>query len=205
MPDLAVWTSGRPSRLRRPPRMRRARITHLGRGQRQSPTPIRKPVAEKLGMNGKVTPRSIAYIAILVYFALTNASGWMPDYYNISLPQMYDFIVDFFEIPTRSSAARNRADDLLTWWKNPAFYPLSSMIIGSVFNAIATQDGMELLFEAAPWTSPGGYPPHDNAVYGRRMAENVADGDEMAGGERWRDSAKVARGGVALMSDHQQP
>ncbi|KAJ7661179.1 hypothetical protein B0H17DRAFT_1212296 [Mycena rosella] len=82
----------------------------------KSTMPIWKPVAQRLGMNGKVMPRSIAYIAILVYFTLTNASGWTPDYYNILLLQMCNFIVDFFEAPTHGLAACKCANDLLTWW-----------------------------------------------------------------------------------------
>ncbi|KAJ6605529.1 hypothetical protein DFH09DRAFT_1353912 [Mycena vulgaris] len=82
---------------------------------------VRKPIAEMLGMKGKVTPRSIAYIVILVYFAVTNASVWTAEYYGISFPQMYDFIVDFFEAPAAGTAARKRADDLLTWWHKQIF------------------------------------------------------------------------------------
>ncbi|KAJ6576089.1 hypothetical protein DFH09DRAFT_1361694 [Mycena vulgaris] len=82
---------------------------------------VRKPIAEMQGMKGKVTPRSIAYIVILVYFAVTNASVWTAEYYGISFPQMYDFIVDFFEAPAAGTAARKRADDLLTWWHKQIF------------------------------------------------------------------------------------
>ncbi|KAJ7451306.1 hypothetical protein FB451DRAFT_1566214 [Mycena latifolia] len=82
---------------------------------------VRKCVADLLGMNGKVTPRSIAYIVILVYFALTNASTWMPEYYGVSLPQMYDFIVDFFDTPAPGTAAKARVDALLAWWNKQIF------------------------------------------------------------------------------------
>ncbi|KAJ6540164.1 hypothetical protein DFH09DRAFT_1368566 [Mycena vulgaris] len=81
----------------------------------------RKAVCEILGMNGKVTPRSIAYVAILVYFAFTNAGNWTTEYYGVSFPQMYDFIVDFFEAPKAGTGARKRADDLLTWWNKKIF------------------------------------------------------------------------------------
>ncbi|KAJ7462485.1 hypothetical protein FB451DRAFT_1266898 [Mycena latifolia] len=49
---------------------------------------VPKCVTDLLGMIGKVTPRPIAYIVILVYFALTNASTWMPEYYVAADPQI---------------------------------------------------------------------------------------------------------------------
>jgi hypothetical protein len=82
-------------------------------------------------MNGKVTGRSLAYIAILVraltprstelisiqeHFSLTNATSWANQYYGISYPQMYNFIVDYFEAPRAGTAAKQRADKLLEWW-----------------------------------------------------------------------------------------
>ncbi|KAJ6626164.1 hypothetical protein B0H10DRAFT_2211356 [Mycena sp. CBHHK59/15] len=73
---------------------------------------IRKAVADILRMSGKVTPRSIGYVAILEHFSLTNASQWTPVYYGLSYPQMYNFIVDFFEAPKAGTKARERADDL---------------------------------------------------------------------------------------------
>jgi hypothetical protein len=100
-------------------------------------------VADILGLNGKVTPRSIAYVMVLVspstvyaappsltsrfqlYFSLTSASAWTTNYYNISLPLLYDFIVDFFEGTKEGSKARQRADNLLTWWNRCVnFYDL---------------------------------------------------------------------------------
>ncbi|KAJ7790116.1 hypothetical protein B0H14DRAFT_2396698, partial [Mycena olivaceomarginata] len=86
---------------------------------------VRKSVADILGLNGKVTPRSIAYVVVLLYFSLTSASAWTTNYYNVSLPLLYDFIVDFFEGTKEGSKARQRADNLLTWWnKCVNFYDL---------------------------------------------------------------------------------
>ncbi|KAJ7894120.1 hypothetical protein B0H13DRAFT_1719353 [Mycena leptocephala] len=83
--------------------------------------PIGKAVATILGMNGMVTPRSIAYVAVLVWLSLTNVSTWKEEYYSVSLPQMYDFIVDFFEEPAVGSEAREGADALLSWWNQQIF------------------------------------------------------------------------------------
>ncbi|KAJ7115736.1 hypothetical protein C8R44DRAFT_880154 [Mycena epipterygia] len=82
---------------------------------------IRKPVADLLGMNGKVSPRSLGYIGILVYASLTSNSSWSSEYCKVSLPQMYEFIVDFFEAPKVGTNARARADALLTWWNKQIF------------------------------------------------------------------------------------
>ncbi|KAJ7456083.1 hypothetical protein FB451DRAFT_1512407 [Mycena latifolia] len=60
-------------------------------------TSIRKPVCDILKMNGKVTPRSIAFITVSLHFSLTNAYMWAHEYYGFSYPQMYNFIVDYFE------------------------------------------------------------------------------------------------------------
>ncbi|KAJ7762374.1 hypothetical protein DFH07DRAFT_1059578 [Mycena maculata] len=83
---------------------------------------IGKNVATILGMNGQVTPRSIAYVAVLVWFSLTTASSWnVQEYYQVSLHQLYDFIVDFFESPAEGTQARERANALLSWWNKQIF------------------------------------------------------------------------------------
>ncbi|KAJ7090535.1 hypothetical protein C8R44DRAFT_861301 [Mycena epipterygia] len=82
---------------------------------------IRKPVCEIMRMNGKVTPRSIAYIAITLHFALTNAQSWTPNYYGFSYPQMYNFIVDYFEAPGAGTPHRAHVDALLAWWNQQIF------------------------------------------------------------------------------------
>ncbi|KAF7366086.1 hypothetical protein MVEN_00484900 [Mycena venus] len=83
--------------------------------------PNGKCVAVRLGMNGKVTGRSIAYIAVLLWLSLTTATTWTDEYYNVSLPQMYDFFVDYFEGPAEGTQARERADELLAWWNMQIF------------------------------------------------------------------------------------
>ncbi|KAJ7481276.1 hypothetical protein B0H11DRAFT_2232765 [Mycena galericulata] len=83
--------------------------------------PVRKTVADIVGMNGKVSPRSLAYVVVLVYLSLTTATQWTTEYYGVSMVQLYDFIVDFFEGPKPGSAAKARADALLAWWNKKIF------------------------------------------------------------------------------------
>ncbi|KAJ6607299.1 hypothetical protein B0H10DRAFT_2439647 [Mycena sp. CBHHK59/15] len=83
--------------------------------------PVRKTVADIVGMNGKVSPRSLAYVVVLVYLSLTTATQWTTEYYGVSMVQLYDFIVDFFEGPKPGSVAKARADALLAWWNKKIF------------------------------------------------------------------------------------
>ncbi|KAJ7185364.1 hypothetical protein C8R46DRAFT_1342648 [Mycena filopes] len=78
-------------------------------------------VATILNMNGKVTSRSLAYIGVLVWLSLTTTFDWQEEYYGVSLPQMYDFLVDFFEEPEEGTQARERMDQLLAWWNEQIF------------------------------------------------------------------------------------
>ncbi|KAJ7700983.1 hypothetical protein B0H16DRAFT_1748858 [Mycena metata] len=89
------------------------------------PSKRRKPsgkcVAMKLGMNGVVTARSVAYIGCILWLSLTTTVTWQDKYYSVSLPQMYDFLVDFFEEPEEGTQARERVDALLAWWNHQIF------------------------------------------------------------------------------------
>ncbi|CAK5267104.1 unnamed protein product [Mycena citricolor] len=90
----------------------------------------RETNAEKSNLNGKVTGRSIAYIACLAYFGLTNAANWRTPLGNsVSLPYMYTWAVDFFEGPKPGSQARARADRVLEWWNKKVFPRHVSRII----------------------------------------------------------------------------
>ncbi|KAF9053255.1 hypothetical protein BJ165DRAFT_1523966 [Panaeolus papilionaceus] len=77
-------------------------------------------VANILHMNGTVTPRSIAYAAVLLAFNFTDAAQWVEVYNNFSYPVLWEFIVDFFEDPIDDNAAR-RANELLAWWNKKVF------------------------------------------------------------------------------------
>ena len=102
-------------------------------------------VANILGMDGRVTPRSIAYAAVLVRqptnivfikishhclqlaFNLTDAGYWMEVYNNFNFRALYALIVDFFE-GASGQAARRRSQNLLKWWStyvySSIFWPI---------------------------------------------------------------------------------
>ncbi|KAJ7053675.1 hypothetical protein C8F01DRAFT_1329297 [Mycena amicta] len=82
---------------------------------------IRKTVAELLWFNGRVPARSIAYAAVLLYFALSDCSKWRPKFHGVDLPDMYNFFVDFFEDTVPGSKARKRVDALLAWWTKTVY------------------------------------------------------------------------------------
>ncbi|KAJ6615970.1 hypothetical protein B0H10DRAFT_1949449 [Mycena sp. CBHHK59/15] len=50
--------------------------------------PNGKCVAVILNMDGKVTGRSIAYVAVLLWLSLTTTTAWIDEYYDVSLAQM---------------------------------------------------------------------------------------------------------------------
>ena len=99
-------------------------------------------VANILGMDGRVTPRSIAYAAVLVCqptcifsisvshhctlqlaFNLTDAGYWMEVYNHFNFRALYALIVDFFEGPAGQSA-RRRSQNLLKWWSTYVLSPI---------------------------------------------------------------------------------
>jgi hypothetical protein len=98
---------------------------------------VRRNVASKLHLNGKVTPRSVAYAAVQVWvydmvhgilcgstltihdcqlhFNLQTAGSWTQVYGGFDYQGLYNYVVDFFE-DTPGPAARKRAQELLNWW-----------------------------------------------------------------------------------------
>ncbi|KAJ3565717.1 hypothetical protein NP233_g7458 [Leucocoprinus birnbaumii] len=77
-------------------------------------------VASRIGMNGKVTSRAIAYTAVMLVFNLTEASRWTEVHNGFSFHGLYNFIVDFFE-DTPDNASRDNARSLLQWWNREVF------------------------------------------------------------------------------------
>ncbi|KAG1730221.1 hypothetical protein EDD22DRAFT_853026 [Suillus occidentalis] len=91
---------------------RRARRTFAG-------IKVKKHVAQIIRMR-KVTPRSIAYIACQVRFALSSVTSWRSVDGDFDYVQFWQTIVDFFErAPGRE--ARRRTDRLLEWWTRKVF------------------------------------------------------------------------------------
>ncbi|KAL1720471.1 hypothetical protein EV715DRAFT_196844 [Schizophyllum commune] len=82
-------------------------------------------VSKLLKMNGKATPRSIAYAAVLLHFNLTDAKTWSDVYQGVNYPEFYNFIIDYFEnndITTPiGRLAQTEADATLHWFSQQAF------------------------------------------------------------------------------------
>ncbi|KAG2111820.1 hypothetical protein BD769DRAFT_1674357 [Suillus cothurnatus] len=80
---------------------------------------VKKHVAQIIKMK-KVTPRSIAYIACQVRFALSSVTSWRSIDGDFDYEQFWRTIVDFFErAPGRT--AQRRIDVLLEWWTRKVF------------------------------------------------------------------------------------
>ncbi|KAG2085492.1 hypothetical protein BD769DRAFT_1681678 [Suillus cothurnatus] len=80
---------------------------------------VKKHVAQIIKMR-KVTPRSIAYIACQVRFALSSVTSWRSVDGDFDYIQFWRTIVDFFEKPPGREAQR-RVDKLLEWWTRKVF------------------------------------------------------------------------------------
>ncbi|KAJ3776111.1 hypothetical protein FB446DRAFT_785389 [Lentinula raphanica] len=68
----------------------------------------------------QVTPRSIAYAAVHLHLALTDASQWRECYDGYNYRDLWNFIVDLFEDPADDEAAK-KAKELLKWWTDRIF------------------------------------------------------------------------------------
>ncbi|KAF7976661.1 hypothetical protein HWV62_5999 [Athelia sp. TMB] len=84
------------------------------RARRAQTTTTRTDVARLIGLN-TVTPRAIAYVAVQLRFALSNATAWRLIDIDFSHVEFYAAIVDFFET-TPGPRAQASADKLLEWW-----------------------------------------------------------------------------------------
>ncbi|KAG1820656.1 hypothetical protein EV424DRAFT_1539481 [Suillus variegatus] len=80
---------------------------------------VKKHVAQIIKMD-RVTPRSIAYIACQVRFALSSVTSWRSVDGDFDYIQFWKIIVDFFERPPGREAQR-RVNRLLEWWTRKVF------------------------------------------------------------------------------------
>ncbi|KAK7437004.1 hypothetical protein VKT23_006711 [Stygiomarasmius scandens] len=80
----------------------------------------RKNVAEMIGMT-EVTPRAIAYCAVMVRFALSDAATWGTDE-GFNYNRFYHCIVDYLEDNAPGSLGDKNVKKLLKWW-NKQIYP----------------------------------------------------------------------------------
>ncbi|KAJ4493205.1 hypothetical protein C8R41DRAFT_867087 [Lentinula lateritia] len=68
----------------------------------------------------EVTPRSIAYAAVHLHIALTDASHWTHSYNGYNYQDLWNFVVDFFEDPIDEEAEK-QGKKLLKWWTDRIF------------------------------------------------------------------------------------
>ncbi|KAF7324096.1 hypothetical protein MKEN_00632000 [Mycena kentingensis (nom. inval.)] len=81
----------------------------------------KQTVADILGFDGKVPPRTIAYAAALLIFALSNCLKWSTQFLGIDLDNLYNFIVDYLEDIVPGSKAAKRVESLLKWWNKQVY------------------------------------------------------------------------------------
>ncbi|KAF5352006.1 hypothetical protein D9756_007505 [Leucocoprinus leucothites] len=82
----------------------------------------RASVASTLRMDGKATGRSIAYVATILVFNLTDAARWRKTYNGFNFQAFYNFLVDYFEnVPDNASRRQASVNSLLTYWNGMIF------------------------------------------------------------------------------------
>ncbi|PPQ81607.1 hypothetical protein CVT26_013569 [Gymnopilus dilepis] len=95
-----------------PETVRPRKKARTSRNRKKKPT--QRTVASILKMDGKVTPRAIAYAAVM------TGERWDPTYGGFDYVGLYNYIVDFFE-DLHDPLTKKRARELLLWWDEQAF------------------------------------------------------------------------------------
>ncbi|KAI9566154.1 hypothetical protein HD554DRAFT_2315774 [Boletus coccyginus] len=80
----------------------------------------RRHNAQLAGMK-QVTPRSIAYIAVQLRFALSSCGTWRLDDDLFSLAVFYNMIIKWFEMMYQDD--KELVDNLIWWWNKEVFGP----------------------------------------------------------------------------------
>ncbi|KAM6503772.1 hypothetical protein JOM56_000715 [Amanita muscaria] len=100
-------------------------------GARATPNAKRatcKNVSGCLHMEEKVTPHAIAYAAIQLVFALSDALHWTAVHNGFDYRSFYYFVVDFFET-LADNGSKERVKELLSWW-NRRIFPTKHLSAG---------------------------------------------------------------------------
>ncbi|KAE9383353.1 hypothetical protein BT96DRAFT_1036140 [Gymnopus androsaceus JB14] len=95
----------------------------------------RGDVAEILHMT-EVTPCSIAYAAIHLHFALSDASQWRRSHNGYNYQSLWSYVVDVFEDPIDEEAEKH-AKELLKWWNDPNKSPAIRSAWAAVYDVVA--------------------------------------------------------------------
>jgi len=109
-------------------------------------TSRRRDVATSLGLNGRVTPRSIAYAATQLVFSLNSARDWKTEHAGFHYPSFYNFIVDFFEDADNDDST-NAVNELLQWW-NIKIFPATARQAGGAGSRNALRSSQKRLRES---------------------------------------------------------
>jgi len=86
---------------------------------KKSSTSTRSNVAVLIGLTS-VTPRSIAYTAVQLRFALSSMNTWRTMDIDFDHMEFYRAIVDYFEV-TPGPIGKAHVDDLIAWWNRKVF------------------------------------------------------------------------------------
>ncbi|KIM77418.1 hypothetical protein PILCRDRAFT_12056 [Piloderma croceum F 1598] len=86
---------------------------------KKSSTATRSDVTSLIGLT-TVTPRAIAYTAVQLHFALSNANTWRVVDVDFDHMEFYRAIIDYFDV-TPGPVARAHIDGLLAWWNRKVF------------------------------------------------------------------------------------
>lgn len=108
-------------------------------------------LANILDMRGRVTPRSIAYVACLVrslsfrpakpidilqvHFSLTDKDYWSSsdmEFHGLNYRAFYNFIVDYFEVEQEGTPERAASDATLNWWNKCVVFTPSILLLIAV-------------------------------------------------------------------------
>ncbi|KIJ09901.1 hypothetical protein PAXINDRAFT_164339 [Paxillus involutus ATCC 200175] len=84
-------------------------------------------VASIMGLK-TVSPRSIAYTAVQLRFALSSANSWCNQDGDFNYIEFYNNIVDFFEV-LPDAAAEKRVSELLAWWNHKVFGKARTIVL----------------------------------------------------------------------------
>ncbi|KAI3998398.1 hypothetical protein EV122DRAFT_256013 [Schizophyllum commune] len=104
------------------------------RGKDNTGKATKSNVATLLRMKGQISPRAIAYAAVLLHFNLTNATQWVEQRGGVSYPALYNFIIDYFEgydpATAEGQLAKAQGDVLLKWY-NDRVFPNKAISLGN--------------------------------------------------------------------------
>ncbi|KAF9501633.1 hypothetical protein BDN71DRAFT_1500672 [Pleurotus eryngii] len=80
----------------------------------------KKSVGQQLGLIS-VTPRTIAYAAVLLHFSLSPAKFWDLEFNDFSYEAFYNNIVDYLEDPGDDDEAVAEVKAVIDWWNRRVF------------------------------------------------------------------------------------